>query len=215
SLVGNRRRVLVSELSGLSNLFYKLNELNFNLDASREETRRFLEEIKELEHQGYMFEGAEGSFELLLRRAYDDYREPFKLESLRVIIELKENSPVYSEAIIKLTVGDQVVHTAAEGNGPVNALDNALRKALEVFYPCIRHMQLTDYKVRVLDEKDGTAAVVRVLIETGDGKRSWGTVGVSTNIIEASWQALVDSIAYGLLKNDVLKNEGRKNSGAL
>ncbi|AEG16392.1 2-isopropylmalate synthase/homocitrate synthase family protein [Desulfofundulus kuznetsovii DSM 6115] len=202
ALVGNRRRVLVSELSGLSNLFYKLKELNFNLDASKEETRRFLEEIKELEHQGYMFEGAEGSFELLLRRAYDNYREPFKLESLRVIIELKENSPVYSEAIIKLTVGDQVVHTAAEGNGPVNALDNALRKALEVFYPDIRRMQLTDYKVRVLDEKDGTGAVVRVLIETGDGERSWGTVGVSTNIIEASWQALVDSIAYGLLKNN-------------
>ncbi|MBE3586064.1 citramalate synthase [Desulfofundulus thermocisternus] len=202
ALVGNRRRVLVSELSGLSNLLYKLKELNFNLDASQEDTRRFLEEIKELENQGYVFEGAEGSFELLLRRAYHNYRPPFKLESLRVIIELKENSPVYSEAIIKMTVGDEVVHTAAEGNGPVNALDNALRKALEIFYPDIRRMQLTDYKVRVLDEKDGTGAVVRVLIETGDGERSWGTVGVSTNIIEASWQALADSIAYGLLKNN-------------
>ncbi|HHW44479.1 citramalate synthase [Desulfofundulus thermobenzoicus] len=201
ALVGNRRRVLVSELSGLSNLLYKYQELNLDLDTSKEENRRLLEEIKELEHQGYQFEGAEGSFELLLRRAYDHYREPFKLESLRIIIELKENSPVYSEAIIKLTVGDQVVHTAAEGNGPVNALDNALRKALEGFYPEIRRMQLTDYKVRVLDEKDGTGAVVRVLIETGDGERSWGTVGVSPNIIEASWQALVDSIAYGLLKN--------------
>ncbi|WP_027717588.1 citramalate synthase [Desulfovirgula thermocuniculi] len=202
SLVGNRRRVLVSELSGLSNLLYKFRELNLELGTSREENRRLLEEIKELEYQGFMFEGAEGSFELLLRRAYDNYREPFKLESLRIIIEMKENSPVHSEAVIKMTVGDKVVHTAAEGNGPVNALDNALRKALEDFYPEIRRMKLTDYKVRVLDEKQGTAATVRVHIETGDGERSWGTVGVSTNIIEASWQALVDSIAYGLLKNN-------------
>lgn len=202
SLVGNRRRVLVSELSGLSNLLYKFRELNLELNTSREENRRLLEEIKELEYQGFMFEGAEGSFELLLRRVYDNYREPFKLESLRIIIEMKENSPVHSEAVIKMTVGDRVVHTAAEGNGPVNALDNALRKALEEFYPEIRRLKLTDYKVRVLDEKQGTAATVRVHIETGDGERSWGTVGVSTNIIEASWQALVDSIAYGLLKNN-------------
>ncbi len=198
-LVGNRRRVLVSELSGFSNLLYKFKELNLNV-APGEEARRVLEKIKELEHQGYQFEGAEGSLELLLRKICQGYREPFKLENLKVIIELKENSPVYSEAIIKLTVGGQVVHTAAEGNGPVNALDNALRKALNEFYPAIRNMQLTDYKVRVLDEKDGTGAVVRVLIETGDGQCSWGTVGVSPNIIEASWQALVDSIAYGLLK---------------
>ncbi|MGB9846833.1 MAG: alpha-isopropylmalate synthase regulatory domain-containing protein, partial [Desulfotomaculales bacterium] len=150
--------------------------------------------------RGYQFEGAEGSFELLLRKIYRGYREPFKLESLKIIIELKENSPVHSEAVIKLTVGDRVVHTAAEGNGPVNALDNALRKALEEFFPDIRRMHLTDYKVRVLDEKEGTGAVVRVLIETGDGECTWGTVGVSPNIIEASWQALVDSIAYGLLK---------------
>ncbi|OAT82404.1 citramalate synthase [Desulfotomaculum copahuensis] len=201
ALVGNRRRVLVSELSGLSNLMYKYQELNLNLGTSSEENRRLLEEIKELEHQGFQFEGAEGSFELLLHRAYNHYREPFKLENLRIIIEMRENSPVYSEAIIKLTVGDRVVHTAAEGNGPVNALDNALRKALEEFYPAIARMQLNDYKVRVLDEKDGTGAVVRVLIESGDGERSWGTVGVSPNIIEASWQALVDSIAYGLLKS--------------
>ncbi|MEW6426180.1 MAG: citramalate synthase, partial [Bacillota bacterium] len=198
-LVGNRRRVLVSELSGFSNLLYKFKELNLNVEGE-EETRRVLEKIKELEHRGYQFEGAEGSLELLLRKVCHGYREPFRLENLKVIIELKENSPVYSEAIIKLTVGDRVVHTAAEGNGPVNALDNALRKALEEFYPEIRNMQLTDYKVRVLDEKDGTGAVVRVLIETGDGQCSWGTVGVSANIIEASWQALVDSIAYGLLK---------------
>ncbi|MEW6275965.1 MAG: citramalate synthase [Bacillota bacterium] len=215
-LVGNRRRVLVSELSGFSNLLYKFKELNLNVEGG-EETRRVLEKIKELEHRGYQFEGAEGSLELLLRKVCHGYREPFRLENLKVIIELKENSPVYSEAIIKLTVGDRVVHTAAEGNGPVNALDNALRKALEEFYPGIRNMQLTDYKVRVLDEKDGTGAVVRVLIETGDGQCSWGTVGVSANIIEASWQALVDSIAYGLLKAQERPGENKtaalKNKG--
>lgn len=198
--VGNTRRVLVSELSGLANMLYKFSELNLDLAMQKEESKEILEHIKELEHQGYQFEGAEGSFELLLRKIKDGYREPFKLESLRIIVEVKEDNPVQTEAIIKMSVADKVVHTAAEGNGPVNALDNALRKALEEFYPCIRGMQLTDYKVRVLDEKDGTGAVVRVLIETGDGKRSWGTVGVSENIIEASWKALVDSLAYGLLK---------------
>ncbi|MGQ9532679.1 MAG: citramalate synthase [Desulfotomaculales bacterium] len=199
--VGNRRRVLVSELSGLSNLLYKYRELNLNLES--EESRRLLAELKELEYQGYQFEGAEGSFELLLRRANEGYRLPFRLENLRVLVELRAGEPAYSEAIIKLRVNDEVVHTAAEGNGPVNALDNALRKALEQFYPAVREMQLTDYKVRVLNGEQGTEAVVRVLIETGDGERSWGTVGVSTNIIEASWQALVDSIAYGLLKRGV------------
>ncbi|HAG06743.1 MAG TPA: citramalate synthase [Peptococcaceae bacterium] len=197
--VGNRRRVLVSELSGLSNLMYKYRELNLGLERSSEETRKLLAEIKELEHQGFQFESAEGSFELMLRRAYNGYEEPFTLENLRTIIEIREGK-MYTEAIIKLRVRDQVVHTAAEGNGPVNAIDNALRKALEEFYPAIKKMKLNDYKVRVLNEKAGTGAVVRVLIETGDGKHSWSTVGVSANIIEASWQALADSFAYGLLK---------------
>lgn len=201
-LVGNRRRVLVSELSGLSNLMYKYKELNLDLELQKEENRHLLDRIKEMENQGYQFEGAEGSFELLLRKLQSNYREPFNLEDLRIIIEMNENKHAYSQSIIKIKVGDQVVHTAAEGNGPVNALDNALRKALDKFYPCIRNMQLTDYKVRVLDEKDGTGALVRVLIETGDGQRSWTTVGVSENIIEASWKALVDSISFGLLKYD-------------
>jgi len=201
-LVGNHRRVLISELSGMSNLLYKYKELNLKVDQQSPEGRRVLEEIKNLENQGFQFEGAEGSFELLLRKAYNGHREPFVLETLRLIIEMRENDPTYAEAIIKIRVGDEVVHTAAEGNGPVNALDNALRKSLERFYPVIRQMQLTDYKVRVLDEKDGTGAFVRVHIETSDGRRSWGTVGVSQNIIEASWQALVDSIAYGLLQKD-------------
>ena len=200
--VGNARRVLISELSGLSNMLYKYKEMNLDLAVQKEETREILEHVKELEHQGYQFEGAEGSFELMLRKLKQNYREPFKLENLRIIVEFKENSPVQTEAVIKLSVGDRLVHTAAEGNGPVNALDNALRKALEEFYPCINTMQLIDYKVRVLDERDGTGAVVRVLIESGNGKRNWGTVGVSKNIIEASWQALVDSMAYGLLKTD-------------
>lgn len=217
--VGNRRRVLVSELSGMSNLLYKCRELRLNFDflnqsaksrpdgkdKSGKEIRQLLEEIKKLENKGFQFEGAEGSFELLLRRMYNGgYHRPFQLENLRVVMEMQEKGGVRSDATIKLKVGDEVVHTAAEGNGPVNALDNALRKALEEFYPEVKEMQLIDYKVRVLDGKDGTGAVVRVLIETSDGRRSWGTVGVSPNIIEASWQALVDSIAYGLLKRENL-----------
>lgn len=205
-LVGNHRRVLVSELSGLSNLLYKYRELNLEVEEAAENGRRVLEEIKELENQGYQFEGAEGSFALRIRKAYHGYREPFKLMNMRIIIELRDGGNVSSEAVIKMTVGEQEVHTAAEGNGPVNALDNALRKALEGFFPQIRDMHLTDYKVRVLDGKDGTGAVVRVLVETSDGRRTWGTVGVSSNIIEASWQALVDSIAYGLM----LKEEENK-----
>lgn len=215
-LVGNRRRVLVSELSGISNMLYKYKELNLNIDKQNQEGKRILEEIKNMENRGFQFEGAEGSFELLLKKAYDGYVEPFTLESLRLLVEVKQDSPAYSEAIIKMRVGEKVVHTAAEGNGPVNALDNALRKALESFYPRIRSMRLTDYKVRVIDEKDGTGAIVRVHIETGDGHSSWGTVGVSQNIIEASWQALADSLAYGLLKADniVQKNNAEEvNAG--
>lgn len=198
--VGNKRRVLVSELSGLSNMVYKYRELNLGLEEGGAEHRRILDELKELEHQGFQFEGAEGSFELLLRKAYNNYRRPFTLETMRILTELRDEGHVYSEAIIKLRVNDRVVHTAAEGNGPVNALDAALRKSLEEFYPAIREMQLLDYKVRVLDAKAGTGAVVRVLIETGDGRKTWGTVGVSPNVIEASWQALADSFAYGILK---------------
>ncbi|MBF7083426.1 citramalate synthase [Desulfallas sp. Bu1-1] len=206
--VGNRRRVLVSELSGLSNLIYKYQELDLGLGLDKDENRKLLQELKELENQGYQFEGAEGSFELRVRKAFHGYREPFTLENLKVLIEMRDGI-VHSEAIIKLNVNGRVVHTAAEGNGPVNALDNALRKALEGFYPEIANMHLADYKVRVLDEKDGTGAVVRVLVETGDGHCSWGTVGVSPNIIEASWQALVDSIAYGLLRE---QNKDEKDS---
>ncbi|NTW05605.1 MAG: citramalate synthase [Peptococcaceae bacterium] len=201
-LVGNQRRVLVSELSGMSNLLYKYKEMNIDLELHKEENRGLLEHIKDMENKGYQFEGAEGSFELMLRKLKDGYQEPFKLEDLRVTTEVKDNLPGYTQSVIKISVGDQVVLTAAEGNGPVNALDNALRKALDKFYPRIRDMHLKDYKVRVLDEKDGTGAQVRVLIETSNGKKTWGTVGVSENIIDASWDALVDSITYGLLQSE-------------
>jgi len=207
--VGNSRRVLVSELSGMSNILYKIEELDLDIDFNHtnKETRKILARIKELENQGYQFEGAEASFELLIRKAFNTYRVPFTMETLRVIMEMKEDGTVYSEAVIKMRVDDKVIHTAAEGNGPVNALDNALRKALEDFYPEIPSMTLSDYRVRVLDGDRGTGSLVRVLIETSDRHDTWGTVGVSANIIEASWKALVDSLAYGLLKQ---KTEGER-----
>ncbi|MBE3577199.1 MAG: citramalate synthase [Limnochordales bacterium] len=215
--VGNRRKVLVSELAGKSNVLYKARELGVigakagtgarsetepeaEIDPAR--LQQVLSQIKELEYAGYQFEGAEGSFELLLHRALGNYRPFFELIGFRLVIE--KRSPMeepLSEATIKVRVGDRVLHTAADGDGPVNALDNALRKALEEVYPELARFKLTDYKVRVLDEKKGTAATVRVLIESADNGRRWGTVGVSSNIIEASWQALVDSIEYGLLKS--------------
>ncbi|MGB9886128.1 MAG: citramalate synthase [Moorellales bacterium] len=197
--VGNRRRVLVSELAGTSNLVYKARELGLEIEPTVE-GRRLIELIKQLEHRGYQYEGAEASLELLMRRALGLYEPAFELESLQVMVEKRRPDWSVSVAVVKVRVGNQVVHTAAEGNGPVNALDNALRKALESFYPVLREMRLTDYKVRVLDEKSGTGAKVRVLIESQDGEGSWSTVGVSENIIEASWQALVDSMDYALLK---------------
>lgn len=206
-MVGNHRRVLVSELSGVSNLLYKAKELNLNVNVYDAGTRRIIKEIKELEKQGFQFEGAEASLELLLRKAFGQYQDYFQLENLRIMVEKREADGIASEAVIKIRVKDQVVHTAAEGDGPVNALDNALRKALNDFFPEIAEMHLTDYKVRVLDGTEGTAAKVRVLIESANGREKWSTVGVSENIIEASWQALVDSINYMLLKRygDVLK----------
>ena len=170
------------------------------LDRNSPVTKKLVSQIKELEHTGYQFEGADGTFELLLRKALGQISPLFVLEGFRLITEKREdNGDPISEATIKLRVGESRVHTAAEGDGPVNALDNALRKALETFYPQLEGIKLSDYKVRVIDEKSGTAAKVRVLIQSKDEKRSWGTVGVSTNIIEASWRALVDSLEYGIL----------------
>ncbi|QGU00849.1 (R)-citramalate synthase [Candidatus Syntrophocurvum alkaliphilum] len=198
--VGNNRRVLVSELSGLSNLLYKAKELNIDVNSYDNETRKVIKQIKELENEGFQFEGADASLELFLRKAFSQYEEFFQLKNLKIILEKNEEDGIIAEAMIKVTVGDQTFHTAAEGDGPVNALDNSLRKALTEVYPEISEMHLTDYKVRVLNSKSGTAAKVRVLIESANQKEKWSTVGVSENIIEASWQALVDSINYLLLK---------------
>jgi 2-isopropylmalate synthase len=197
--VGNQRRILVSELSGRSNVYLKARENNIDLLKDHPQTRLVLQRLKELEHQGYQFEGAEGSFELMILKALQTYRPLFKLEGFRLIVEKRAGGQLYSEATIKVQVADRQVHTAAEGNGPVNALDNALRKALEEVYPALKKIKLMDFKVRVLDGADGTSSQVRVLIESRDDRKAWGTVGVSPNIIEASWQALVDSIEYGLL----------------
>ncbi len=198
--VGNHRRVLVSELSGLSNLLYKAKELGIDVNAYDAETRRVIKEIKELESEGFQFEGADASLELFLRRAFGQYQDFFQLKNLKIILEKQEEEEIMAEAVIKVTVGDQTFHTAAEGDGPVNALDNSLRKALSEVYPEIDDMHLSDYKVRVLNGNDGTAAKVRVLIDSADPSEKWSTVGVSENIIEASWQALVDSINYLLFK---------------
>ncbi|WCN37139.1 citramalate synthase [Aneurinibacillus uraniidurans] len=198
--VGNTRRVLVSELSGQSNLLFKAQELNIELDKTKPEGRAIIQKIKEMEHQGYQYEGAEASFELLLRQGLGNYEDVFTVESFKVLMEKHGGADSTTEATVKLQVGGQTVHTVAEGNGPVNALDNALRKALEVAFPDISKMYLTDYKVRVLSEQDATASKVRVLVEsTKDGEESWSTVGVSPNVIEASWEALIDSMRYALM----------------
>lgn len=205
--VGNRRRVLVSELSGLSNLLYKARELNLDINSYDAQTRAVIKQIKELESQGLQFEGADASLELFLRKAFDQWKEHFQLKNLKVILEKNEQDDIVSEAMIKLCANGETFHTAADGDGPVNALDNALRKALTEVYPEINDMHLTDYKVRVLDGKDGTAAKVRVLIQSADSTGKWDTVGVSENIIEASWQALVDSINYLLMKRKLSQPE--------
>lgn len=197
--IGNRRRILVSELSGKSNILYKVRENNIELLKENPETKRIVETIKKMEYEGYQFEVAEGSFELMVWKVMNTYRSFFKLEGFRVIVEKHGDGESHCEATIKVGVGDRKIHTAAEGNGPVNALDNALRKALEEVYPVLKKIKLVDYKVRVLEARDGTGAKVRVLLESKNEHKSWSTVGVSENIIEASWTALVDSIEYGLL----------------
>jgi len=199
--VGNERRVLVSDLSGRSNVLYKAQEMGVDLSKDRPEVREILAELKRLEHEGFQFEGAEASFELLMRRTMGQYRPAFTLKSLRVMVEKREAGECTAEASIRVAVEGQEEHTAAEGNGPVHALDRALRKALERFYPEIGRVRLVDYKVRVLNADAATAARVRVLIQSTDGTRTWGTVGVSENVVEASWQALVDSLEYVLLKD--------------
>jgi 2-isopropylmalate synthase len=198
-LVGNRQRVLVSDLSGESTILYKAKELGIDIEKEKKVVKEVLRKVKELEHEGYQFEGAEGSLELLMKRALGMHKKYFDLVGFRVIVEKKEKDVPVSEATILVKVGEKVEHTAGLGRGPVHALDNALRKALLKFYPVLESVSLVDYKVRVLSSKDGTASVTRVLIESSDGKRTWETLGVSENILEASWLALVDSIDYKLL----------------
>jgi 2-isopropylmalate synthase len=200
--VGNERRFLMSEVAGRSTIIEKIQKIAPHVTKDDEVTGQIINRIKDLEHKGYQFEGADGTFELLVRKALGKYKPFFDLEEFKIIGEEPSRSQgVSSSAIIKVKVGDQVEMTAAEGEGPVNALDKALRKALEVFYPELKAVHLTDYKVRVLDTKSATAAKVRVLLESTDGEDYWSTVGVSTDIIEASWIALVDSIECKLLKD--------------
>jgi len=200
--VGNITRVLVSDLSGRSNILAKAEEFNIDLDSKDPVTQEILENIKELENKGFQFEGAEASFELLMRRALGTLRHFFSVIGFRVIdTKTHSDDMPMSEATVQVKVGGKIEHTAAEGNGPVNALDHALRKALENFYPHLREMKLLDYKVRVLPAGKGTASVTRVLIESGDKHGRWGTVGVSDNIIDASYQALIDALLYKLVQD--------------
>ena len=203
-LVGNGTRFVVSELAGRSTLEFKAKELGLEMDGPA--LSHVLDQLKTLEHQGYHFEAADGSLELLMRAATGWQQDFFEVESFRVITDQRENGNVVTEATIKVHVGEQRLVATAEGNGPVNALDGALRMAIGQVYPALESLHLTDYKVRVLDTNKGTGAVTRVLIDSTDGETSWSTIGVSENIIEASWQALSDSIVYGLLRS--LRSQG-------
>jgi 2-isopropylmalate synthase len=200
ALVGNQKRIVVSELAGRSNILYKVHEFGLNVELDREQAQSVVSHIKVLEHRGFQFEGAEASVELLIRRGQPGYVPPFELIDFHVLVRDKENGMMTSEAMVKIEVGGEVMLTAAEGNGPVNALDQAVRKALLPHYPQLGPVHLKDYKVRILDGDAGTAAQTRVLIDSSDGEHTWSTVGSSTNIIEASWQALADSLEYALWK---------------
>jgi len=196
--VGNKRRVLVSDLSGKSNVEYKAKELGVELGKNGFDSSKIASEIKQLEQDGYQFDTADGSFKILLEKFTDQFKPHFKLESFRVTIEKDKDQPCSAHATIKISVGDKNEITAGEGYGPVSALDNALRKALDKFYPDLDTMRLVDFKVRVIDGTRGTAAKVRVLIESRDQNQIWSTMGVSEDIIEASWQALADSFQFKL-----------------
>ena len=212
--IGNKRRVLVSELAGQSNLLAKMEELEIDLSLDREKAREVITRIKEREFQGYQYEGAEASLTLMLLEAAGKLKNLFTLDSFKILMEKAAVQSITSEATVKLSVNGETVHTAADGNGPVNALDNAMRKALEGYYPCIANMHLADYKVRVLDENGATAAKVRVLIESASNGEKWSTVGVSTNVIEASWEALADSIRYMLWKEGCVEADNHAAAGA-
>jgi len=198
TLVGNQSAVVVSELSGKGNLLSKAEEHGIEIEED-EQASSVLRELKHLESKGFSFEAAEASAMMMFKRGEKDYTPPFELIDFSALVENRQGRGLFAEATVKVKVGDEVMHTVSEGNGPVNALDQALRKALSAHYPAINRFHLSDYKVRILDTGSGTSAITRVLIETQNGTKSWSTVGASTNIIEASWSALVDSVEYGLL----------------
>ena len=199
AVVGNRTRVLVSDLSGRSSIMMKAKEIGIEVDSRSTEMKTFLEELKKLEFKGYEYEAADASFKLLLSRWLKGKETFFDLIRYRVIVERdKHNGEIISEASVKLNVGENVYHTVAEKSGPIGALDQALRKALERDYPQIKDVELIDYKVRILDGGDGTDSIIRVQVDSTDGTNIWGTVGASDNIIQASWEALRDSIDYKL-----------------
>jgi len=201
SLVGNSRQVLISELAGRSNIIMKARELGFDVTKDTPELNAMLTRVKALEHEGYEFEAADGSLALLIRRTLKEEPTPFRVDAYHVSMR-SEGATSVCEATVKVRVGQEHAHTVAEGDGPVNALDGALRSALVKFYPHLEAVRLTDYKVRIVNSAVGTAARTRVLIESSDGLTSWTTIGVNENIIEASLQALVDSLEYGLLKKE-------------
>lgn len=207
--VGNERRILISELAGGSNILLKAVQMGFKIDRSSPQVREVLARLEQLEKKGYEFEGADASFKILIQKVLKKHRPFFDLLGFRVIVEKRGlNEACRSEAIVKLKVGNEIEHRVAEGDGPVNALDNALRQALKKFYPSVAKVVLTDYHVRIIDPKEATAATTRVIIESSDGVDTWGTVGVSENIIEASWEALVDSVEYKLFKDE--ENGGKR-----
>jgi 2-isopropylmalate synthase len=202
ALVGNSRQVLISELAGRSNIIMKARELGFDVSKDTPELGAMLKRVKALEHEGYEFEAADGSLALLIRRSLRDEPTPFHVDAYHVSMRSEGKTSV-CEATVKVRVGGEHAHTVADGDGPVNALDGALRSALVKFYPDLEAVRLTDYKVRIVDSSVGTAARTRVLIESSDGMSTWTTIGVNDNIIEASLQALIDSLEYGLLRKQV------------
>jgi 2-isopropylmalate synthase len=210
TLIGNQQRTVISELSGRGNVLEKANE--YGVDTDSVQAQEVLQQIKALEAQGFAFESAEASMSLMLHRLQDGYQPPFELLDFTVLVQHRLDRGLSADATVKVRVGDQMLFTAAEGNGPVNALDAALRKALLDVYPSLADVNLADYKVRILDSQNGTGATVRVLIDTEKGSHRWSTVGASVNIIEASWQALVDSLEFALLNGNDENLKGASQS---
>ncbi|MGE5222402.1 MAG: citramalate synthase [Omnitrophica WOR_2 bacterium] len=207
SIVGNSSRVIVSELSGRGNLLSKAEQFGLDTTGSDESVSGVLNEIKVLEQQGFSFDAADASVAMMLKRQQPGYQAPFELIDFSVNVEHRRGRGTFAEATVKVSVDGEVLHTAAEGNGPVNALDIALRKALTPLYPALANFHLADYKVRILDGNHGTSATTRVLIDTQNGTKRWSTVGASSNIIEASWRALADSVEYGLVMNQFAQEQ--------